>query len=472
MATLYKPTVIVYRLPDGSHRTPDGERVTRDTPGAVRTAEKAKKWYGRYTDRDGKTVRVPLSESKETARRMLNKIVGDAELGSVGLADPFAEHRDRPLPEHLEDCLRHLAGKGGGADHVARVRQRVGDVIKGCGFRAAGDVSEPAVLDFLDGLRGRGRPRVELPASQEWFTKAELVAVLGVNPGNVARMLQCHGLAGAGNGKARRYPRAAVLALQDALCRGSGVTTRNHYLTAVKGFARWLARKKRIASDPLADLQRQNADVDVRRPRRALPEDVFAAFVEATGKGRPFRGLTGADRLVLYTLAANTGFRAGELASLTPASFDLGARPAVTVEAGYSKRRRRDVQPLRADVAGVMRQYPIGRPAGEPVWPGAWKEDAAEMLQADLAAAGVPYKDEAGRAFDFHALRGQFISNLAAGGVHPKVAQVLARHSTITLTMDYYTHLDVLDVAGALDRLPGMGKKRAEGGTEGERRRA
>jgi hypothetical protein len=30
----------------------------------------------------------------------------------------------------------------------------------------------------------------------------------------------------------------------------------------------------------------------------------------------------------------------------------------------------------------------------------------------------------------------------------------LARHSSITLTMDYYTHLDVLDVAGALETLP------------------
>jgi hypothetical protein len=37
---------------------------------------------------------------------------------------------------------------------------------------------------------------------------------------------------------------------------------------------------------------------------------------------------------------------------------------------------------------------------------------------------------------DLYALRHTFISNLAAGGVHPKTAQGLARHSTITLTMD------------------------------------
>jgi hypothetical protein len=85
------------------------------------------------------------------------------------------------------------------------------------------------------------------------------------------------------------------------------------------------------------------------------------------------------------------------------------------------------------------------------------------MLRIDLESAGIPYQDERGRYFDFHAVRGQFISSLAAGGVHPKVAQVLARHSTITLTMDHYTHLDVLDVAGALDKLPRVRKAEGEG---------
>ena len=39
----------------------------------------------------------------------------------------------------------------------------------------------------------------------------------------------------------------------------------------------------------------------------------------------------------------------------------------------------------------------------------------------------------------FHALRHTFITNLARSGVHPKTAQSLARHSTITLTMDRYS---------------------------------
>ncbi len=83
-------------------------------------------------------------------------------------------------------------------------------------------------------------------------------------------------------------------------------------------------------------------------------------------------------------------------------------------------------------------------------------EHGAEMVRQDLEAAGIPFADGAGRVFDFHALRHQFISALAAAGVHPKVAQTLARHSTITLTMDRYTHLELHDQTAALDKLPDL----------------
>jgi hypothetical protein len=80
----------------------------------------------------------------------------------------------------------------------------------------------------------------------------------------------------------------------------------------------------------------------------------------------------------------------------------------------------------------------------------------AKMLKADLAEATIPYRDDAQRVADFHALRHTFVSNLAAGGVHPKLAQALARHSTITLTMDRYSHTVLGDQAEALDALPDL----------------
>ena len=64
--------------------------------------------------------------------------------------------------------------------------------------------------------------------------------------------------------------------------------------------------------------------------------------------------------------------------------------------------------------------------------------------------------DEAGRVVDFHALRHSFITALARSGVHPKVAQQLARHSTITLTMDRYSHVEANELSVAVANLPDL----------------
>ena len=83
-------------------------------------------------------------------------------------------------------------------------------------------------------------------------------------------------------------------------------------------------------------------------------------------------------------------------------------------------------------------------------------DQTAKTLRADLSDAGIEYRDADGRVADFHALRHSFISSLARGGVHPKVAQQLARHSTITLTMDRYSHTVVGELASGLQALPDL----------------
>jgi hypothetical protein len=90
--------------------------------------------------------------------------------------------------------------------------------------------------------------------------------------------------------------------------------------------------------------------------------------------------------------------------------------------------------------------------------------DTADMLRKDLTAAGIAYKDDQGAFADFHALRHTFVSNLADGRVHPKTAQLLARHSDINLTMSRYTHMSMERQAEALLRLPDLsGGPAAEG---------
>ena len=54
---------------------------------------------------------------------------------------------------------------------------------------------------------------------------------------------------------------------------------------------------------------------------------------------------------------------------------------------------------------------------------------------------------------EFHAIWHTFITRLSRSGATQSVAQTLARHSTMTLTMDRYTHVAVADSARALDAL-------------------
>ncbi len=75
------------------------------------------------------------------------------------------------------------------------------------------------------------------------------------------------------------------------------------------------------------------------------------------------------------------------------------------------------------------------------------------MLKADLARAGIPYETPAG-VCDFHALRAAYISNLVASGASVKTCQVLARHSTPSLTIGVYAKASLHDVQRAVESLP------------------
>ena len=160
------------------------------------------------------------------------------------------------------------------------------------------------------------------------------------------------------------------------------------------------------------------------------------------------------NRDLLYLLPVSTGLRFSELKSLTPQSFDLDDDPpTVAVEASYSKHRRRDVQPLPAETAEILRPLISNTLPNNPLWPNL-PSKMAQVIAFDLKAADIPVYDDAGRVVDFHALRHTFITRLTRSGITPKVTQVLARHSTITLTMDRYAHVVLADMSKALVSFP------------------
>lgn len=347
---------------------------------------------------------------------LLNEHVRKVERRVAGLEDPFEKHRKRPLKEHLADFRKHLENKGSTKDYVNSTHQRAKDVLAGCKFTLIDHVSASRVLEFLAGLRKRGK----------------------------------------------------------------SVASSNHYLRAMKMLTRWLLRDRRTNEDRLAHLSKMNSDLDRRRVRRPLSPEEFALLLEAAERGRPIQHVPGPDRAVMYIVGAYTGYRRNEIGSVTRRSFDFESDPpTLTVQAGYSKHRKTDILPLRRDFAARIQSWLETKRRLAPTKSFFQIADkrTAEMIRKDLAVARAAWLDQAndpaerkrrekssflahlddqGRVVDFHALRMTFITNLTRAGVAPKTAQMLARHSDINLTMNTYTMLGVLDQAAAVESLPAL----------------
>jgi integrase len=461
MPSLYRPTIVTYLLPDGKHRTPEGNRVTKQTPGAVRKKSKSPIWWGQYRDAHRRLTRLALCKNKEASRQMLAKLETDARKAETGLVSHFEPHHKRPLAEHLDDFERALTANGASSAHVAQTVARAKKIIRGCEFVFINDLSASRVQTYLAELQADDAALPMLPLDSPAFTTREIASMLGAKLSTVRAILKRYSLSnqGEGMGKKRRYPRAVAETVRERLPRGCGTQTAAHYLGAIKQFVRWLVRDRRTPESPLCHLSIANAQSDLRRDRRPLSETDLRALIEAARTStRDFRGLTGIDRAMLYVMACATGFRKGELAYLTPEAFALDSDPpCVLLGASQTKNKKAVQQPLPEGVVDILAQYLAAKPIGLPVWPGTWHERAAAMLRMDLEVSGIPYAVEGpdGQQFaDFHALRHSFVALLDKAGVTLKQAMQLARHTDPKLTMKRYGRAQLHDLAGAVGALP------------------
>jgi integrase/recombinase XerC len=441
MGRVYKPTYC-RRVPAGAEIVErDGKRFARiraGHPGARpilapltkagdRCIVAQSNYWGVYTDADGRTARVPLFTDLGVSRIRLAEIEKRVERIRGGIEAPHERHLARPAAELIEEFRGNLEDKARTDGYVGDAIAYVKRTVEACGFRTLNDVDPVRVEQYLADRRDGG------------------------------------------------------------LSHGG----HNSYVRALKAFGNWLVKKRGFPRSPFATLGRLNPKVDRRRVRRAARLEELARLIAAAEARPPFRGLHGRDRAMLYRVAAETGFRASELASVTVRSLDLAAEPpTITVRAAYSKHRDNDVQPVPHSLATRLRAWLDSRGEAGPflpfeeldefgdrrLWPGTWHTRAAEMLREDLQAARelwikegkgreekhgrrgdrdfLQYVDSGGQVIDFHSLRGTLATNLAKAGVHPKAAQQLMRHSDINLTMTTYTNLRAVDVAAELNRLP------------------
>ncbi len=377
-------------------------------------------YYVTYRVPPGKRRTVRGSRDRAATEALARKLESDAMLRASGVIDPtaekLAENGSMPLEAHIRTFETAMRAKGNTEEHIRRTLSFIRGLAKACGFEQLIDLDAAKVSAHVGDLKRNGM----------------------------------------------------------------GARSINARLTAFKSLTAWLMKTERLRTDPMKQVAKLNARTDRRRQRRPLADEEIARLIHAAENGPVVKGMAGPDRAMLYRVAVETGLRANELRSLTPGSFDLrdASTATVTVEAAYSKHRREDVLPLRLDLARAVAAYVADRPAREQLF--AVPEKSAQMLRTDLRRAKAWWiketqdrgerrarrrsylfatPDGSGRVVDFHALRHTFITRLARSGVVPAVAKSLARHSTITLTMDHYTHTFIEDERSALARLPELGTK-------------
>ena len=251
---------------------------------------------------------------------------------------------------------------------------------------------------------------------------------------------------------------------QRMLETGDAARTVEAYLTAIKGFTKWLAQNYKLPRDPLASVKKPNPKADRRRERRMLLPDEWHWLRSAIPANSERSKVDPSDRVLLYETAIQTGLRSAELRSLTRGRLVLDPeRPYITCKAGSTKNSKMARQYIQPDLAARLVAYVATKAPQAPVFDMPHEADVADMIRADLLDARRAWlkaakhdpeeytrreqsdfltdKNHEGEVFDFHSLRHTCGAWLAMAGVHPKVVQTVMRHSSITLTMDTYGHL-------------------------------
>ncbi len=472
MATIYRK-MHTKLLPDGAELfTRKGQQYARwvDGRGKNQMAElspdgqkiiiESRIWHARYRDADGLERRVSTGcRDEQAARRMLSDKLADAEKVRSGILTHdeahTAGHVDRPLAGHFDDYLEFLKaktvrGRKVSAGHRYNVEKQLTRLSKVCRFLRIGDINAQSVIRWMNEMADAGE----------------------------------------------MAPR-----------------TVNTHRAALVAFCNWAVKDRRLTSNPLSGLSKAD-ESDVRRERRALLADEVAALLEAA-RTRPLRDASmvrrgkrkgqmvakisdnvrdrlerlGRERALIYKTLIYTGLRKGELASVTVSDVHLDEQhPYIELAAKNAKNGKGARIPLRADLGEELcghlaeklaelrrRTLADGRRELPQELSGDTKlfnlpSDSIRVFDRDLVAAGLAREvkdsqtgkmridktDAQGRTMDIHCLRHTFATMLSKAGVAPRIAQELLRHSDIRLTMNTYTHLQLVDTASAVESLPGV----------------
>ena len=396
-------------------------KLTTGTDGTPRIVTESKTYSARFRDATGKVVtRSTGCRDEQTARQKLSKWEREVEQIGAGVLDAksldTARNSSAPLETHLSVYERSLVAAGVSDVYRANVLRAVRRVARECEFSTLASVSREAV--------------------EQW--------------------------------------------LADRIADGMGARSRNYYRESLIAFANWCVDNGRLREHDFDRLPKADAKADPKRQRRALTEDELTRVLVVASarpvidartvrrgkrKGEQFAELrpetvarlqrAGRERALIYKTLVLTGLRANELRTLTVGrlTLTLGAE-CLQLEAKNEKNRDGSTLPLRSDLADDLRTWIVERGLSAADRLFTVPKGLRLILDRDLRAAGIPKRDDRGRTVDVHAIRTTFGTLLSTTGTAPRIAQQAMRHSDIKLTMSVYTDPRLLDVRGAMEKLP------------------
>jgi integrase len=360
-----------------------GRKCPKDRPGA------------RYVESRFYTVAVLVNgrikpfkgySDKAASEQLGAKLERAKSRGEQDMVDPYKEHRGRRLLEHVADWIAELRQLGRDDVYVGFCESRMGRLISECKWETLGTIGPDSFI--------------------RWRETATSTVGHAAKPG--------------------------------------GARTQNHYLETARAFCLWAVKRKRMASNPLADVAGVETVGQLRRERRALTEEELAALLVAVPERHK----------LAYRMIFGTGLRRDELRQLRWGDVKLNApMPHIQLRAETTKGKRADALPLRQDLAELLRTARGDAEDGDRVFRTLPSMDSHKRY---LIKANIGYTDDRGRRADFHALRHTYGSLLAKAGVAPRVAMTLMRHTDMRLTMNVYTDPRIFDLAGAVEKLPAI----------------
>lgn len=256
------------------------------------------------------------------------------------------------------------------------------------------------------------------------------------------------------------------------LLRPASPKTAQDYGVLLRQFGEWMARNRRLPTNPWAGFVPTSSRGQETRSRIKLRLPQIQALAVAAEE----RGAR--DRATLYLVAAFTGLRRNELVHLRWGQLHLAdARPWLQVDATKAKNRRSLPLPLIPDLAErllaerraqAQHNCRVNHPEDR-VFP--WLEGTLRglpaLLREDAEHAGLPVSASDGSVLDFHSLRGSCATILMCDlGVKPILVQQIMRHADLQTTMRHYVGLtddDMFDAVKGI-RLNPSEERGAEGG--------